>query len=80
MQSRRHSRSRARTLVLGTPSTDTLGMPLADIPEPMGFWPKAGISHQSLGRRGADRRAAFPPPPTIKKQPTYKVRVPSPQA
>lgn len=29
---------------LGVASTATLGLPVADIPEPMGFWHRTGIS------------------------------------
>jgi len=43
MQSRRYRRARVRPVPLGVASSDTLGMPFADIPEPMGFWPKSGI-------------------------------------
>ena len=44
-----HSRQRRggkdkRLVELGVASLDTLGLPVADIPEPMGFWPKTGLS------------------------------------
>jgi hypothetical protein len=30
---------RTQTIELGVASTDTLGVPKGDVPEPMGFWP-----------------------------------------
>lgn len=45
MQSRRNRRTCVQPVPLGVVSSDTLGMPFADIPEPMGFWPKSGIIH-----------------------------------
>lgn len=37
---------RSELVVLGTASSDTLGLPVADVPEPMGFWVKNGISDE----------------------------------
>lgn len=36
----------ARLVELGVASCDTKGLPVADVPEPMGFWRKTGISNQ----------------------------------
>lgn len=47
MKSRNWRRERsAQLLKLGVASTDTLGLPVGDIIEPMGFWRKEGISHE----------------------------------
>lgn len=46
MQSRNSQRApRTRLVELGVASTATLGLPVADVPEPMGFWRKTGISN-----------------------------------
>jgi hypothetical protein len=39
-------RQGATLLELGIASTDTLGLPVADVPETMGFWRKTGISDE----------------------------------
>lgn len=39
-------RDRSLLIELGTASSDTLGLPLGEIIEPMGFWHKAGISDE----------------------------------
>lgn len=39
-------RQGAKLVKLGVASTETLGLPVADVPEPMGFWRKTGISDQ----------------------------------
>ena len=47
MQARTGRRWRRAGLVqLGIASAETLGLPVADVPEPMGFWRKAGISNE----------------------------------
>ena len=47
MRARKDRRERRAELIqLGIASADTLGLPIADVPEPMGFWRKAGISNE----------------------------------
>ncbi|MES2326211.1 MAG: hypothetical protein V4499_02620 [Pseudomonadota bacterium] len=45
MQARKCRRPSAKLIQLGIASADTLGLPIADVPEPMGFWRKTGISN-----------------------------------
>lgn len=45
MQAKKSRRSSVKLIELGSVSTDTLGLPIADVPEPMGFWRKTGISN-----------------------------------
>lgn len=41
---KRERDERSGLVELGTASTETRGLPVGDIIEPMGFWHKAGIS------------------------------------
>lgn len=42
----RERENRSGLVELATASADTLGLPLGEIIEPMGFWHKAGISDE----------------------------------
>jgi hypothetical protein len=47
MQKTKREHERRSALVeLGTASIDTRGLPVGDIPEPMGLWRKEGISDE----------------------------------
>lgn len=43
---KRDREERSELVELGTASTETRGLPVGDIIEPMGFWHKAGISDE----------------------------------
>lgn len=44
MKSKRRDHPVRGLIELGTASRCTLGLPFGEIPEPMGFWHKAGIT------------------------------------
>ena len=46
LATKREREERSELVELGTASTETQGLPVGDIIEPMGFWRKEGISHE----------------------------------